>query len=310
MKIFLTFASTVITCIFALAESQKFSQDRAAILAMSGAFEVEFNFEEIVSLDKGYELKKPYFADAYELVKVAEDTGRSISLQHLLVVEGKNGPVVIKHWGQIWKYEDHRTLNYEGGNTWLPVTHTNAEVEGTWTQFVTQVDESPRYKAFGVWVHAANTSIWTSRLSTRPLPRREYTKRNDYDLLMATNRHVITPEGWVHQQENRKLVSREGKRKFLCMETGLNHYRRVSDETSKEGFKLAEAKWNQTLAFWGQVRSCWNKVIADADKPIRYALMVDGNRLMSEINVLARKAEKGEAIERVAIREVLTKFLR
>ena len=157
MKTFLTIASTVITCIFALADSQKFSQDRAAILAMSGAFEVEFNFEEIVSLDKGYELKKPYFADAYELVKVAEDTGRSIYLQHLLVVEGENGPVVIKHWGQIWKYEDHRTLDYEGGNTWLPVTHLNAEVQGTWTQFVTQVDESPRYKAFGSWVHAANT---------------------------------------------------------------------------------------------------------------------------------------------------------
>jgi hypothetical protein len=51
-------------------------------------------------------------------------------------------------------------------------------------------------------------------------------------------------------------------------------------------------------------------VIADADKPVRYALMVDGNRLMSEINVLARKAEKGEVIERVAIRDVLTKFLR
>jgi hypothetical protein len=94
------------------------------------------------------------------------------------------------------------------------------------------------------------------------------------------------------------------------METGLNHYRRVSDETSKEGFKLAETKWNQTRAFWGQVRNCWNKVIADADKPVRYALMVDGNRLMSEINVLARKAEKGEVIERVAIRDVLTKFLR
>jgi hypothetical protein len=31
---------------------------------------------------------------------------------------------------------------------------------------------------------------------------------------------------------------------------------------------------------------------------------------MSEINVLARKAEKGEVIERVAIRDVLTKFLR
>ena len=237
MKIYLTLLSTIITSICALADSQKFAQDRAAILAMSGAFEVEFNFEETVSLDEGYKLKKPYLADAYELVEVAQDTGKSITLQHLLVVGDEDGPVVIKHWGQVWKYEDRRTLNYEGGNTWLPVTHSNADVEGTWTQFVTQIDESPRYKAFGAWVHTANTSIWTSRLSTRPLPRREYTKRKDYDLLMVTNRHVITPEGWVHQQENSKLVSREGKRKFLCMERGLNQYRRVSDENSKGGLE-------------------------------------------------------------------------
>mgnify|MGYP001578752122 CR=1 FL=1 len=237
MKIYLTLLSTIITSICALADSQKFAQDRAAILAMSGAFEVEFNFEETVSLDEGYKLKKPYLADAYELVEVAQDTGKSITLQHLLVVEGEDGPVVIKHWGQVWKYEDRRTLNYEGGNTWLPVTHSDADVEGTWTQFVTQIDESPRYKAFGAWVHTANTSIWTSRLSTRPLPRREYTKRNDYDLLMVTNRHVITPEGWVHRQDNSKLVSREGKRKFLCMERGLNQYRWVLDENSKGGLE-------------------------------------------------------------------------
>ena len=310
MKIYLTFLSTIITSICALADSQKFAQDRAAILAMSGAFEVEFDFEETVSLDEGYKLKKPYLADAYELVEVAQDTGKSITLQHLLVVGDEDGPVVIKHWGQVWKYEDRRTLNYEGGNTWLPVTHSNADVEGTWTQFVTQIDESPRYKAFGAWVHTANTSIWTSRLSTRPLPRREYTKRKDYDLLMVTNRHVITPEGWVHQQENSKLVSREGKRKFLCMERGLNQYRRVSDENSKGGFKLARKKWDQTRTFWGQVRNCWDQVISDTDEPIRYALIVDGNRLMSEVNSMARKAEKGEAINQVAIREVLTKFLR
>lgn len=64
MKIYLTLLSTIITSICALADSQKFAQDRAAILAMSGAFEVEFNFEETVSLDEGYKLKKPYLADA------------------------------------------------------------------------------------------------------------------------------------------------------------------------------------------------------------------------------------------------------
>lgn len=310
MKIFLAITSFVITGFAALADSHKFSQDRAAILAMAGTFEVEYNFEEIIPLVEGYELKKPYSADAHELVKVAEDTGESITLQHLLVVEDEDGPVVIKHWGQIWKYEDRKALTYEGAKTWLPVTHSDVDAEGAWTQFVTQIDDSPRYKSLGVWTHMANTSIWTSRLTTRPLPRREYTKRKDYDLLMVTNHHIITPEGWVHKQENRKLVTREGKRKFLCMETGLNHYRRIADGTSDEGFKLAEKKWDQTHAFWSQVRSCWDQVIATSDTPIRYATMVGGNRLISEMNGLARKAEKGEAVEKEAVRKVLAKFLR
>lgn len=310
MKTLIALVSLAVATVSAFADSQKFAKDRAAVLAMAGAFEVEFNFKEIVSLAEGYELKKPYSSKAYELVKVAEDLGKSITLQHLLVVEDEDGPAVIKHWAQIWKYEDSRSLSYEGGRSWLPVVHSEEKTKGTWTQFVTQTDDSPRYKAQGVWTHMGNSSTWTSKLSTRPLPRREYTKRKDYDLLMVTNHHTITPNGWVHQQDNRKLVSREGKRQFLCMEMGLNHYTRITDGTAEDGFKMAEKQWEQTHEFWGQVRNSWGEVIEKSEKPIRYALMVDGKRLMSSMNGLARKVEKGEAVDGQEVRDVLSKFLR
>lgn len=292
------------------ADSQKFSQDRAAILAMTGGFEVDFQFTETVALAPGYELKKPYESKAYELVKVAEDEGTRITLQHLLVVEDESGPAVIKHWAQIWQYEDSLSLDYEGDRSWVPVKHSPEETTGTWTQLVTQTDDSPRYKAQGSWSHLGGSSTWTSKVSTRPLPRRDYTKRKDYDLLVVVNHHIITPHGWVHQQDNRKLVSREGQRQFLCVEAGLNRYRRVIDAAGVEGFGIAEAYWEKTQDYWKQVREAWMKVIAGSEKPIRYEAQIGGARLMSEINGLARKVEKGEVIPATEPGEVVRKYLR
>ena len=39
-----------------------------------------------------------------------------------------------------------------------------------------------------------------------PLPRREYTKRNDYNVLKRINRHEIKDFGWVHEQDNLKIL--------------------------------------------------------------------------------------------------------
>lgn len=310
MKTLLVSLTVVALPLAAFADSQTFARDRAAILAMAGAFEVEFNFTETVVLAGEYELKKPYQSTARELVKVAEDTGESITLQHLLVVDGAGGPEVIKHWAQIWKYEDQRSLTFEGGTSWLPVTHSMEETEGTWTQFVTQTDDSPRYKAQGRWTHQGGASTWTSKRTTRPLPRRDSSKRSDYDLLVVVNQHIITPHGWVHQQDNRKLVSREGKRQFLCVEAGLNHYRRITDETGREGFALAEKQWEKTRDFWKVVRDRWEAVVSESEKPIRYAHRIGANRLMSEINSLARQVGKGESVDPARAIEVVEKYLR
>ncbi|YCM45845.1 DUF6607 family protein [Verrucomicrobiaceae bacterium 227] len=310
MKTLLTSCLFAVTALSGFANSDAFTRDRAAILAMAGAFEVSFNFEETVALAPDYKLKKPYTSRAHELVKVAEDNGTNITLQHLLVVEDETGPAVIKHWAQIWRYEDDRTLNYEGGKTWLAVNHSPEETKGTWTQFVTQTDDSPRYKAQGEWSHVGNSSTWTSHVSTRPLPRRDYSKRSDYDLLLVVNHHIITPDGWVHQQDNRKLVSRQGKHQFLCVEAGLNRYRRVSDETAKEGFEMAEAQWEKSHGFWKVVRSAWSEVIEESSRPIHYVARLDGKRLMTEINDLAEKAASGSEVARGEIDKVITKYLR
>src|SRR6266404_768214 len=121
--------------------------------------------------------------------------------------DGKvEGPFVTKHWRQDWRYESTELLAYQGRNTWAKKRLGRAQARGTWTQAVFQVDDSPRYQAYGRWEHFGNVSTWLSSTTWRPLPRREFSVRKDYEVLVGTNRHTITPTGWVQEEENLKLV--------------------------------------------------------------------------------------------------------
>lgn len=299
----------------ALQGDDSFDRDRAAILAMVGTFQVEFNFKETISLRPDYELKKPYRSEALELVKVAEDSGDSITLQHLLIVEDIDGPAVIKHWAQIWNYQDTHTLTFEGNSTWLPATLSHEEVAGTWTQLVTQVDDSPRYKAAGKWEHSGDFSEWTSLPSTRPLPRREYTKRSDYDRLEVINRHLITPSGWVHLQDNRKHVRRENQNHFICLESGTNRYTRITPAKGSEqavGVELAEAYWAATHSFWKDVRHTWVQVLTTSSGPVHYQSRLEDEQksLMAKMSDLAEESKKDPSISRREIEGLLNEHLR
>lgn len=221
---------------------------------MAGEFAVNFQFHETLSLQKGYEVKTGlYEEDAHELVVVAEDTPRRIALQHLLVVGDK---MVIKHWAQIWTFEDTRLCEFQGNNSWVMRDITSAEAEGKWTQLVTQVDDSPRYEGLGRWIHRGEISEWESGETPRPLPRREYSKRKDYEIVGGINRHTITPNGWAHEQDNTKLQLRDGKQVPLAREFGLNTYTRVS------GFDFQAARdfWAREAPFWASVSGAWTEV--------------------------------------------------
>jgi len=175
-------------------------RDRRAILAMAGPYRVTFDFLEVVRFDPGLKPDAPYQSWATEYVFVSEDRADFIALQHILVMriqdkDGKAGePLLQRHWRQEWRYEADRLLAYEGANTWArrPV---QGERRGAWTQTVLQVDDSPRYAARGRWEHSETNSTWISDETWRPLPRREFSVRKDYQVLVGTNRHSITPLG-------------------------------------------------------------------------------------------------------------------
>jgi hypothetical protein len=203
-------------------------QDRAAILAMAGEYRVHFEFTETVALRGGYATKPAKTSGATELVVVVEDSPGRIVLQHLLLDTRSNG--VIKHWRQDWTWQDTTLLEFRGDRRWQRRALAPAEVAGRWTQSVHEVDDSPRYAAVGRWEHRGDTSEWVSEQTWRPLPRREHTTRDDYDVLVGTNRHIVTPWGWVHAQDNTKLdLRRNAAEPLIAKEVGSNTYRRIND---------------------------------------------------------------------------------
>ncbi len=231
---------------------QKFDCDRRAILAMVGEYHVTFSFDETVELKPAYQRKAPKRSNALETVILVEDTGKHIALQHILVSE--NGDIV-KHWRQDWLYESPVHWAYFGDQRFEMQTRDADKIPGTWTQLVYNVNDAPRYTGSGHWNHKYGVSTWTSKRSWRPLPRREYTTRNDYQLINAENRHTINPQGWTHEQDNTKVIrNEEGEDSVLTREFGFNEYRRIADFN----FEPAYAYWESTSAFWAAVRAHWS----------------------------------------------------
>ena len=112
MKFISFLMAAIATASLTHADTNKFDQDRAAILKLAGAFKVRFEFRESLAIQKDYELKDTYSTNAHELVELVEDKGDSITFQHLLVVQMKGKEQkVIKHWSQTWKYQDTEILD-------------------------------------------------------------------------------------------------------------------------------------------------------------------------------------------------------
>ncbi len=261
------------------------AKDRAAILAMTGEYQVDFDFRETVALRPGYTLTEPYHAEATEYVEVIEDRGDFISLQHILVMPNDDDESqVVKHWRQDWQYQPAELLTFNGGRSWVQLPVAANDAEGAWSQTVWQVDDSPRYSGVGRWQHDGSFSAWTSNRSWRPLPRREYTKRDDYHVMEATNRHVITPDGWVHEQDNSKLDLDNPGAPYIAHEIGVNKYTRIDDHD----FSAGREYWQQTAVLWQRVRDYWEELLAERDS-VQLAAEVDGEKLYEAMFSLAER---------------------
>ena len=274
-------------------------RDRRAILAMAGSYRVSFDFLEIVGYAPGFEPAKPYRSWATEHVYVLEDGEERISLQHILIMtivdsdSGEQmGPFVTKHWRQDWVYEDPEVHAYRGLGTWARETRDESERAGKWSQTVWQVDDSPRYAAWGEWRHTPERSWWTSGETWRPLPRREFSVRDDYDALLGTNTHIVLPTGWVQEEHNVKAVlSGAGEiESRLAREIGIVRYERIRDFDTAPG----DSYWQNTAAFWGEVRAYWQRAMEE-DERIRLKAEVDGEKLFQPLFERAAAIDEGES---------------
>jgi hypothetical protein len=239
----------------AFAQATAPEADRRAILAMAGDFRVRFDFRETAAFVEGYTPLKPQTSGGTEIVRVIEDTGAIIRLQHILAMGEQSSPIVIKHWRQDWTFQPATVLEYQRLNEWkLKAAEPTA---GTWSQTVWQTDDSPRYGGVGRWEHADGVSQWTSASSLRPLARRDAVRHPPYDRYRGINRHAITPTGWVHEQDNAKLGAHNGAPATFVHETVLNTYTRASDFPTAAG----DAYWTKTQDYWRAVRAEWDRII-------------------------------------------------
>jgi len=272
-------------------------QDIEAIKEMCGCFEIDFKFSETFqySNDSNYSKSKNYNAKALEYAKLIKDEKGHISIQHLLVM----GDYVIKHWRQDWIYQNKDLLKYDGNNNWKYISKNKKDVKGQWTQKVFQVDDSPRYEGSATWVHTDGKSYWENS-SYAPLPRREYTKRDDYNVMIRGNRHEITKYGWIHDQDNFKVVrdSESNSEVIIASEKGLNTYIRVDESKCKEAINW----WDENNEKWSLVLEKWNSIYSKKDD-ISLRRSVENKPLFSFLfdeNVVKRD-EIGLIIDRFVI---------
>lgn len=283
--------STVALLIFQLsfAQQNKKQQDINAIKAMSGCYEVSFNFIETFnySSDSTYTPSKEKHDKALEWVTVIRDKKNEIQLQHLLITGSKNREHIVKHWRQDWLYENRDLYIYNGDNHWKYTKLQKNEVKGQWTQKVYQVDDSPRYEGSATWVHVDGRSYWENTTNA-PLPRRENTTRSDYNITVRKNHQEIVPNGWIHDQDNLKIVRTAGKSdRTLAEEKGYNTYVKVAENKCV----AAQDWWKENKDLWGKIRGKWDKEFKK-DQDILLKEKVNGKALFSHIFRLKNTASK------------------
>lgn len=287
-------------------------RDRQAILAMAGDFRVSFDFIETAGFTRNYQPPRPYFSWGTEHVAVIESRADFVSLQHTLVMyfehpeTNKTEVMTMKHWRQDWTYEDESLHVYLGKNTW---EQRNAKrVEGRWSQAVYQVDDSPRYEVMGRWSHTGGVHTWKSDTASRPLPRREFSARDDYNILAGEHVITITPNGWIHTQQNRKENLPDfGKREVLALEYGVNRYERITEPS----LAPASEEWVKVALYWAEVRKKWAEVYA-LNKRFKIHQKVDGKTLWEHhfsyaAEILKRGYQEDEGREHA--RATIEKFL-
>jgi len=274
--------------------------DIETIKSMCGCYEVSFASTETFNYPKdkaNYKPSEVKLDRALEWITPIEITDNKISLQHLLVITDH---MIIKHWRQDWTFENQDIWHYSGFNGVDYYPKSKEQVKGQWAQQVFEVDDTPRYMESATWIYADGRKFWQNTADA-PLPRREYSKRSDYNILQRNNTHEITKQGWIHDQDNAKIIRTKGEKDYvLAYEKGLNTYTKVDDSRCE----AAQKYWKENEKLWEKVRSKWNVELAKK-KDLRFKPTVDDKPLYSylfELPANSTQEQVDEIIEKFIIR--------
>lgn len=275
-----------------------FEADRADILAMAGNYKVRFDMQESTAWRSDYTPLDRKISGGFESIRVIEDSGRRIVLQHLLVVDDGSGKsAIVKHWRQDWEYEPAKVLVYSGPGSWTFEAVPEALRKGRWSQTVWQVDDSPRYGGWGAWTTEGGVRRWRSSWTWRPLARRDAIRKPVYDRYFSINRHQPSPNGWIHWQDNIKMGSFDGKLQPVVQEYVLNSYVR----NDAYDVKAADEYWAATKGYWAAVRGEWDR-LAVANGGIRVAEEAQtGTVIAGKLLELADEVQAGKTSEAAAV---------
>jgi len=300
----LSAAVLLLCCIGAQAAAEPDPQrDRQTILAMQGAYEVDFAFDETVLLKPGYDRAPAMRSGASEWVVVVEDSPQRVVLQHLLL-DPRSGHVT-KHWRQDWTYEAAHRFEFTAAQTWQVRPLSPAHTRGAWTQCVYEVSDAPRYCGTGRWTYDNGVPRWTSDAGWRPLPRREYTRRSDYNALAVVNVHTLTPRGWSHEQFNTKVQrDADGRQEEIAREFGFNDY----VKTTTVDFTPAQDYWRATAGYWARVRARWDRLLADPPG-VRLTTALDGMAMIVPLFTQAQQIQDGGTVSDAQIDAVFARYV-
>ena len=269
--------SCIMLCITNYSQSKK-NKDIESIKSMCGCFKIDFNFSEtfVFSKDENYQKSKTYKSGGLEWGQLIVDDKNKISIQHLLIVGSKQFPTIVKHWRQDWIYQNTNLYVYDKNDKWSFKSLEKNDVKGQWTQKVFQVDDSPRYEGSASWVHVDGKSYWENT-TPAPLPRREFSKRSDYNVTLRGNRHEIIDDGWIHDQDNKKIQKDDaGNESVLAHEKGFSTYTKVPDDECK----AAVDWWMKNSNKWKMVRDKWDLIYSN-NKDLALKSVVDDKKLYS-----------------------------
>ena len=296
-------------------ELTRLGRDRQAILAMAGSYRTSFDFIETVGFTPNYESRAPYQSWGTERVYVVADEPEFISLQHIIVMHfaAEDGtlsePMVVKHWRQDWQYQDTALHAFQGNGAFERQGLDATATAGTWTQTVYQVDDSPRYEAIGRWTHSHGVSFWQSDDRRRPLPRREFSVRDDYQTLFGSHRITITPHGWTQEEDALKLMlddrnSPRSEQSYLAREAGLSRYDRIVGYD----FSAGDDYWRNTGPFWSRVRDYWTALYRN-ESAFHFVKSVEGIPLfMAMFNMADESFDTVEQMD-AAIQDTLSRYV-